>query len=370
MQLTPRGESRFATRVGMAVVHPQWALAVAGERRFAGRSGSDLIALIALVLVATQLRGLVGAVWLGSEVKAGLGLRAAVQLLTHTLTVDLAFLVLAALLLWLVAGVKRDLGRAFDLACVAAVPLLIVDLGATVVVRGFELEVPQLVAWVLAGIAWGWSGVLVALATRPARVASAKPSAPPVPVTITARRAGLGVVGLVVVGLVVQLVWIGRHLDEMRPVSAGGRAPEVTLPTVGPAGAAGPRVAFGGSSDMVTVVNFWATWCAYCLQELPELDKLARRAGVQVLAVNIDDAAAARELFHERGYGGSGMLLLADAVGEASERYGVSALPHTVVIDRAGMVREVVRGASMSAVEAAVEAALHPTATGSAPAHR
>src|SRR5690606_19884019 len=110
-----------------------WALAIASDRRSAGRSGTDLIALIAIVLAATQLRGLVGAIWLGGAIDAGLGLRAVTRILTDALVMDLVFLVLGALALWLGAGPRRNLGRAFDLACVAAVPLFVVDLGAIVV---------------------------------------------------------------------------------------------------------------------------------------------------------------------------------------------------------------------------------------------
>nr|MBA2537997.1 hypothetical protein [Deltaproteobacteria bacterium] len=75
-------QTSFVSRIGLAVVRPQWALAIAGGHRHPGRSGSDLIAMIVLVLAATQLRGLVGSIWLGIVVDAGLGMRAAVQVLT------------------------------------------------------------------------------------------------------------------------------------------------------------------------------------------------------------------------------------------------------------------------------------------------
>ncbi|MBA3818797.1 MAG: hypothetical protein H0X17_07890, partial [Deltaproteobacteria bacterium] len=153
----------WLARLGMSIVRPRWALAIAGDRRHAGRSGTDLILVILVVLAATQLRGLVGAVWLAKDVEVGLGLRAAMQLLTRSLTVDLAFLVLGALVLWAGAGAKRDLGRAFDLACVAALPLLLVDLVATAVVRGLDATVPMPIGWALAGLSWGWAGALLAL---------------------------------------------------------------------------------------------------------------------------------------------------------------------------------------------------------------
>ncbi len=345
---------RFVTRIGLAVADPRWALAVAADRRFAGRSGSDLIAMIGILLVATQLRGLVGAVWLGIEVQGSLGVRAAMHVLTRALTVDLGFLVLGALLLWALSGAKRNLGRAFDLACVAALPLLLVDLGATVVVRAFDLEVPQMIAWVLAGISWSWSGALIALATRPARVAPAKSPALPDAIATRGRRAGMLVLAIALAGLVIQTVWIVRNLDAMRPVSEGELAPEIALPAIGRGGVLGPRVALAASRGRVTVIDFWATWCGPCIKALPALDAIAHDPDVTVLAVNLDDAAAARALFDERGYA---MTLLADD-GEVSDRYGVTTIPHTIVVGRDGVVRLVGRGASMQDVQAAVAAAL------------
>ena len=60
-----------------------------------------------------------------------------------------------------------------------------------------------------------------------------------------------------------------------------------------------------------------------------------------VLAINTDDPVAARALFNKHGYT---MKLLADD-GDVSQRYGASAIPYTVIIDRSGVVREVIRGA-------------------------
>ena len=72
----------WLTRIGLAIGRPRWALAIAADRRYAGRSGSDLIAMIAVLLVATQLRWLAAAAWLGGAVDVRLGLRAAMRVLT------------------------------------------------------------------------------------------------------------------------------------------------------------------------------------------------------------------------------------------------------------------------------------------------
>jgi thiol-disulfide isomerase/thioredoxin len=377
--------STFATRIGLAVAGPRWALAIAGDRRHAGRSGSDLLLFIALVVFATELRGLVAAIWLGAEVNLQLGLRGVAHVLTRTLVLDLAFLVVGALLLFALAGPRRNLGRALDLACVAVLPLFLVHLGATFVVRLLDTPVPPAVAWVVTMLAWAWTGALLALAARTARHAGAvvpeprsngslsalrlrRPGVPsktrdtpdrtselPPPIHARARRAGRAVLGIALAGLVVQGVWLVRHPGHVRPVDAGGDAPAFALPAIVDAeGSLGPRRELAVSRGNVVVLDFWATWCKPCVTGLPHLERLSRIPGVDVIAVNLDDPGAAFHLFATRGYR---MTLLADTDG-TSERYGVSTLPHTVVIDRRGVVRLVARGSAMAAVETAVQAAL------------
>jgi thiol-disulfide isomerase/thioredoxin len=124
-------------------------------------------------------------------------------------------------------------------------------------------------------------------------------------------------------------------------MTAGGEAPALTLPRIGPGGALGEPIALAASRGKVTVLDFWATWCGPCLSAMPRLDQLARKhPDVAVLAINLDDATAARVLFDHKGYT---MTLVADD-GDVSERYGVSTIPHTVIIDRRGVVREVIHG--------------------------
>ena len=335
---------RLLPRIGLAIVQPRWALAVASDRRVAGRSGTDLIALIAIVVAATQLRGLVGAIWIGVAIEPRLGLSAVTRILTDALVVDISFLVLGALVIWLAAGPRRDLGRAFDLACVAVIPLFLVSLAATVVARALDAPLPAPAGWIATGVAWGWSGALLALAWRQARLAPPATPPPPADVMRPARRAGRAVIAVAALCAALHVAWIARNLELIRPVEDGMPAPAFALPAIGPGGEPGPAFAFG--KGRVTVIDFWATWCGPCIKAMPKLEALARQhPEADVLAINLDDAAAARALFDQHGW--TQLRLLADD-GDVSERYNVNPIPHTVVIDRDGMVRHVVRGGSAS----------------------
>jgi thiol-disulfide isomerase/thioredoxin len=325
-------------RIGLAVVGPRRALALAGNRRFAGRSGSDLLVALIAVVLATQLRALVAAGWLGIAVAGSLGVRAFVQTLTDALVVDLGFLVVGAAVIYLASGAKRELGRAFDLACVAALPLLIVDLCASTVVYAADLEVPRAVMWTLSFASYAWTAVLVVLACLEVRRAG--PTA--LGDARRARRAGWALAGIALAGIVVQGVWLARHADRVRPMTSGDPAPHFALPKITGKDTLGETVSL--TPGRITILDFWATWCNPCLKSMPHLDAFARRhPEVAVYAINIDDPAEAWDIFAERKYA---MTLLAGD-RDTTDRYGVAAIPHTVVIDREGRVRRVFRGGNI-----------------------
>lgn len=90
------------------------------------------------------------------------------------------------------------------------------------------------------------------------------------------------------------------------------------------------------------VVNFWATWCAPCVEEMPELQKVQHdyaSRGVAVIGLGIDNAAAIRRFRDEQQI--ALPLLVAGAGGsEIARQFGnpSGALPYTVLIDRDGRI--------------------------------
>jgi thiol-disulfide isomerase/thioredoxin len=95
----------------------------------------------------------------------------------------------------------------------------------------------------------------------------------------------------------------------------------------------------------VVLINFWATWCGPCRQEMPLLDELYakyRRAGLVMFSVNIDEqqepaVEMARTL--KVTY-----PVLFDARKDVSRAYDVGTMPLTVLVDREGVVRYVSEG--------------------------
>ncbi|HEX7035149.1 MAG TPA: TlpA disulfide reductase family protein [Pseudomonadales bacterium] len=95
----------------------------------------------------------------------------------------------------------------------------------------------------------------------------------------------------------------------------------------------------------VVLINFWASWCGPCRQEMPLLDRLHQRyedAGFAVLGINVEgEEAPARQLIDKIPVS---FPVLIDQGQQVSERYELQAMPSTVVVDRDGVVRYVHRG--------------------------
>jgi len=141
-----------------------------------------------------------------------------------------------------------------------------------------------------------------------------------------------------------------RWLLPMLLVSAAGaaaaavqlsaNAPDFTLRSV-----AGANLRLAEQRGQVVLVNFWATWCGPCRQEMPHLNRLYdkyRSAGFVLLGVNIDDdPRAAADLAAKLGLH---FPVLLDTDKKVSRVYDMSAMPATLLIDRDGRVRHIHRG--------------------------
>ena len=87
------------------------------------------------------------------------------------------------------------------------------------------------------------------------------------------------------------------------------------------------------------LVNFWATWCPPCREEMPELDKFAAQYSgtVAFYAVNIQEPASkVSEFMQTHNYK---MPVLLDHDGTIGKQFRVSAIPTTVIVDKNGIIK-------------------------------
>jgi thiol-disulfide isomerase/thioredoxin len=85
------------------------------------------------------------------------------------------------------------------------------------------------------------------------------------------------------------------------------------------------------------VINFWATWCAPCLEELPSLQTLSdfsQGADVQVLTVNVKDPISRIQSFMARN--AFTLAVVSDRQGEIAKQWGVKVFPTTVLLSPQG----------------------------------
>ncbi len=95
----------------------------------------------------------------------------------------------------------------------------------------------------------------------------------------------------------------------------------------------------------VVMLNFWASWCGPCRQEMPLLDSIYKKyskAGFTMVGVNVEpDSKAANDWLKQTPVT---FPILYDTQSDVSKLYGVAGMPSTVIIDRKGNVRAIHRG--------------------------
>ncbi|TVQ56837.1 MAG: TlpA family protein disulfide reductase [Phycisphaerales bacterium] len=100
-------------------------------------------------------------------------------------------------------------------------------------------------------------------------------------------------------------------------------------------------------TDSVLIIDFWATWCVPCIRAMPELIAVAEAnadRGVALFAVNVGESRERIERFLQDHDWNVDILM--DENRETFERFDGTSLPTTIVIDRAGVVRQIHRGYS------------------------
>lgn len=119
-----------------------------------------------------------------------------------------------------------------------------------------------------------------------------------------------------------------------------GPAPDFTLKS-----RSGENIKLSELRGEVVMINFWASWCAPCRQEMPLLEDMYKKysdLGFVLLGVNVEeDSSKASELLREVPVS---FPVLYDNTNKVTKMYDVVAMPSTVMVDRDGKMRYLHRG--------------------------
>lgn len=181
---------------------------------------------------------------------------------------------------------------------------------------------------VLAAVGVALYAAAIAPTSEPAAPVTVRPSVQPEPAPAPAAPAAGPSVDLAL-----------KHLDLIKP-SKPKVAEDFALPTPD-----GLGFKLSGQRGKVVLVNFWATWCPPCLEEMPAMERLWRRhkdAGFVLVAISLDGDPKKVPPFvssHKFSF-----PVALDPKMTVAEKYGVRALPSSFVIDRTGTMTGVALG--------------------------
>jgi thiol-disulfide isomerase/thioredoxin len=121
---------------------------------------------------------------------------------------------------------------------------------------------------------------------------------------------------------------------------ASGPAPQFTLDS-----RSGAKISLSQYKGQVVMLNFWASWCGPCRQEMPLLENIYKKynkMGFTLIGVNVEpDSKAAEGFLKETPVS---FPVIYDKDSTVSKAYDVSGMPSTVIIDRKGNIRVLHRG--------------------------
>ena len=136
------------------------------------------------------------------------------------------------------------------------------------------------------------------------------------------------------------VVWLQSAKYE--PLTVGKSAPDFQLPDLNE-----KEIRLSDYRGKVVFLNFWATWCKPCREEMPSMEVLYKnfeKDGLVILAVSIDRVTTKKEIPPFVKSLNLTFPVLVDSWGQTDKRYKLMGVPETYIIDREGTLREKVIG--------------------------
>lgn len=145
-------------------------------------------------------------------------------------------------------------------------------------------------------------------------------------------------VAAAVVGIGAALVWAhyqAGNMNEAAAQSVNTEAPDITATAMD-----GTQVKLSDLRGKTVFVNFWATWCGPCMQEMPEINALypEYKDKIEFFTVSIDDARADYEKYtNESGF--AFPMYFGDKNAVIND-YGLQGIPASYIIDKYGTITQ------------------------------
>lgn len=146
------------------------------------------------------------------------------------------------------------------------------------------------------------------------------------------------ILSLVLVASVVGMVWM--QSEKYNPILVGEKAVDFSLPDLD-----GREVRLSDLRGKVVLLNFWATWCKPCKEEMPSMEELyqiLKEKDFAMLAVSIDKKSSDIKPFKEELK--LTLPILHDRWGSVDRRYKLTGVPETYIIDQNGILAEKIIG--------------------------
>jgi cytochrome c biogenesis protein CcmG/thiol:disulfide interchange protein DsbE len=160
------------------------------------------------------------------------------------------------------------------------------------------------------------------------------------PAALVRRRLIVTFGGLVILAFAFGIVWL--QSSKYEPLTVGMAAPDFSLPDI-----EGKTVRLSDYRGKVVFVNFWATWCKPCKEEMPSMEILwenFKSEDFVMLAISMDRVTTKKDIPPFIESMNLTFPILTDSWGQTDKRYKLMGVPETYIIDQNGVLREKVIG--------------------------